>query len=73
MQAQEQLGQEQIRAFVEASVDLGFQGRNRDEVYSWVYPSVRGATPLDSLAAGACQSEYFGPRFAVRWKTRESQ
>src|ERR1700678_1465905 len=36
MQAREGLSLEQIRAFLEASDELGFQGRNRDEVYGWV-------------------------------------
>jgi transposase InsO family protein len=41
MQAGERLSLEQIRAFLEASDDLGFQGRNRDEVYSWVNLTLR--------------------------------
>jgi hypothetical protein len=36
MQAREGLSLEQIRVFLEASDDLGFQGRNRDEMYGWV-------------------------------------
>jgi transposase InsO family protein len=41
MQAGERLSLEQIRAFLEASDELGFQGRNRDEVYSWVNLTLR--------------------------------
>ena len=41
MQAREQLSLEQIQAFLAASDDLGFQGRNRDEVYSWVNLTLR--------------------------------
>jgi transposase InsO family protein len=36
MEAGEGLSLEQIRAFLEAGDEPGFQGRNRDEVYSWV-------------------------------------
>ena len=32
---------EQIRAFLEASSELGFEGRNREEVYSWVNLTLR--------------------------------
>ena len=41
MQAREGLSLEQIRAFLEASDELGFQGRNRDEVYGWVDLTLR--------------------------------
>jgi hypothetical protein len=41
MQAGERLSLEQIRAFLEASNDLGFQGRNREEVYNWVNQMLR--------------------------------
>jgi len=36
MQAGERLSLEQIRAFLEASDEVRFEGRNREEVYSWV-------------------------------------
>lgn len=32
---------EQIRAFLEASDEVGFQGRNREEVYAFVYQTLR--------------------------------
>ena len=32
---------EQIRTFLESSEDLGFRGRNRDEVYRWVDLTLR--------------------------------
>lgn len=32
---------EQIRAFLEASDEVGFQGRNREEVYGWVNETLR--------------------------------
>ena len=41
MQARERVSLEQIQTFLEASCDLGFQGRNRDEVYSWVNLTLR--------------------------------
>jgi transposase InsO family protein len=41
MQARGQLSLGQIQAFLETSDDLGFQGRNRDEVYSWVNLTLR--------------------------------
>jgi transposase InsO family protein len=36
MQAAEKLSLEQIRAFLAASDEVGFEGRNRAEVYGWV-------------------------------------
>jgi hypothetical protein len=36
MQAGERLSLEQIRAFVEASDEVQFQGQERGEVYAWV-------------------------------------
>lgn len=41
MQAAEGLSLEQIRAFLENSEELGFKGRNREEVYSWVNQTLR--------------------------------
>jgi transposase InsO family protein len=41
MQAGERLSLEQIRTFLESSDDLGFRGRNRDEVYHWVNLTLR--------------------------------
>jgi len=41
MQARERLSLEQIRAFLEASDDLGFRGRNRDQIYGWVDLTLR--------------------------------
>jgi transposase InsO family protein len=41
MQAGERLSLEQIRAFLEASDEVGFQGRNRGEVYDWVNQTLR--------------------------------
>jgi transposase InsO family protein len=41
MQAAEHLSLEQIRAFLEASDEIGFKGRNREEVYSWVNQTLR--------------------------------
>ena len=42
MQAAECLSLEQIRAFLEASDEVGFRGRNREEVYGWVNDVLRG-------------------------------
>lgn len=42
MQAAELLSLEQIRAFLEASDEVGFRGRNREEVYAWVDSALRG-------------------------------
>jgi transposase InsO family protein len=36
VQAEQPLSQEQIRAFLEASDEVGFEGQNRKEVYGWV-------------------------------------
>ena len=36
MQSEQPLSLEQIRAFLEASDEVGFKGRNREEVYGWV-------------------------------------
>jgi transposase InsO family protein len=41
MQAGEGLSLEQIRAFLEASDEVQFEGRNREEVYSWVEQTLR--------------------------------
>ncbi len=41
MQAGERLSLEQIQVFLEASDGLGFQGRNRAEVYGWVNETLR--------------------------------
>jgi transposase InsO family protein len=41
MQAGERLNLEQIRAFLEASDEVEFKGRNRAEVYSWVNQALR--------------------------------
>jgi hypothetical protein len=36
MQVNEKLSLEQIQAFLEGSGEIVFEGRNRQEVYSWV-------------------------------------
>ena len=36
MEANQELSLEQIRAFLKASDAVGFEGRNREEVYGWV-------------------------------------
>ena len=36
MQAEQPLNLKQIRAFLEASDEVGFEGQNREEVYGWV-------------------------------------
>ncbi len=36
MEAAERLSLEQIRAFLAASDEVGFEGRNQAEVYGWV-------------------------------------
>ncbi len=41
MQAGEGLSLEQIRAFLEASEEVQFEGRNREEVYGWVDQTLR--------------------------------
>lgn len=41
MQAGERLSLEQIQVFLEASDGLGFQGRDRAEVYGWVNETLR--------------------------------
>ena len=52
MQAGESLSLEQIRAFLEASDELGFKGRNREEVYSWVNQTVRNQRYPDLKRSG---------------------
>ena len=42
MKVTESLSLEEIRAFLEASEEVGFKGRNRDEVYLWVNQTLRG-------------------------------
>ena len=41
MQAVEKWSLEQIRAFLEASDGVGFEGRQREEVYGWVNQTLR--------------------------------
>jgi len=41
MQAGERLSLEQIRAFLQASDEVQFEGRHREEVYSWVEQTLR--------------------------------
>jgi len=41
MQAGERLSLEQIRAFLEASDEVQFEGRHQEEVYSWVEQTLR--------------------------------
>jgi transposase InsO family protein len=41
MQAGERMSLEQIRAFLEASDEVEFKGRNREEVYSWINQTLR--------------------------------
>jgi transposase InsO family protein len=41
MDAGERLSLEQMKAFVEASDGMGFEGRNREEVYGWVEQTLR--------------------------------
>ena len=42
MKVTESLSLEEIQAFLEASEEVGFKGRNRDEVYLWVNQALRG-------------------------------
>jgi transposase InsO family protein len=42
MEVKENLSLEQIRAFLEGSEEVGFKGRNREEVYEWVNQTLRG-------------------------------
>lgn len=41
LRTQSQLNLEQIRGFLEGSSEIGFKGRNRAEVYSWVNETLR--------------------------------
>jgi hypothetical protein len=41
VQAGERLGPKQIRAFLAASDEVQFEGRNREKVYSWVDQTLR--------------------------------
>jgi len=42
MKVNEKLSLEEIQAFLKASGDVGFKGRNREEVYRWVNEALRG-------------------------------
>src|ERR1017187_377813 len=42
MKVTESLSLEEIQAFLEASEEVEFKGRNRDEVYLWVNQTLRG-------------------------------
>jgi transposase InsO family protein len=52
MQAGEKLGLEQIRAFLEASEEVRFEGRDREEVYGWVNETLRGQGYQDLKRSG---------------------
>jgi transposase InsO family protein len=41
VQSKERMSLEEIRAFLEASTELGFKGRKREEVYGWVNQTLR--------------------------------
>src|ERR1700688_4167010 len=41
MEAGERMSLEQIRSFLEASDEVEFKGRNREEVYGWVNQTLR--------------------------------
>jgi transposase InsO family protein len=41
MQAREKLSLEQIRAFLEGTEEVAFEGRNQEEVYGWVEQTLR--------------------------------
>jgi transposase InsO family protein len=41
VQAKDRISPEEIRAFLEASAELGFKGRKREEVYGWVGETLR--------------------------------
>lgn len=52
MQAAEWLSLEQIRAFLEASSEVGFRGRHRAEVYGWVEETLRVQHYVELKRAG---------------------
>lgn len=52
MQTARELSLEQIRAFLEASDDMEFQGRNRKEKYSWVNQTLRQQSYQDLSRSG---------------------
>jgi transposase InsO family protein len=52
MQAGERLSLEEIRAFLEASEGLGFEGRVREEVYEWVNQTLRQIRYQDLKRSG---------------------
>jgi len=52
MQVGEQLSLEQIRAFLEASDEVAFEGRNREEVYDWVNQTLRQLRYQDLKRSG---------------------
>ena len=52
MRAGEKLGLEQIRAFLEASEEVRFEGRDREEVYGWVNETLRGQGYQDLKRSG---------------------
>jgi hypothetical protein len=42
MKVSESLSLEEIQAFLEGSGEVGFEGRNREEVYEWINQTLRG-------------------------------
>jgi transposase InsO family protein len=52
MKVRESLSLEEIQAFLEASEEAGFKGRNREDVYAWVNETLRGQRYQESKRSG---------------------
>jgi transposase InsO family protein len=52
MKVRESLSLEEIQAFLEASEEVGFKGRNREDVYAWVNETLRGQRYQESKRSG---------------------
>jgi hypothetical protein len=55
LEANQELSLDEIRAFLDASEEIGFEGRNRQEVYGWVNQVLdqQGYGKLDRSGRGA--------------------
>ena len=52
MKVRESLSLEEIQAFLDASEEVGFKGRNREDVYAWVNETLRGQRYQEAKRSG---------------------
>jgi hypothetical protein len=63
------LSLEEIQAFLEASGEVGFKGRNRDDVYDWINKALRGQRYQELKRSGR---GWVRRELSVKLRTRQS-